>query len=233
MNKRPGALVAAAGAVAALLAAGCGDEPAKTGRGFTTDIDNPYWPLRPGSRWVYRETGEGPVKKVVVTVTPRIKRVASGVSARVVRDEVTEDGKPVELTDDYYAQDRGGNVWYLGEATAEYENGKVTTREGSFEAGRNGAKAGMIMPAHPQPGMSYREEFFRGHAEDQARVLSTDDQAQVPAGHFSNALLIRDSTPLEPRVLEYKLYARGVGQVAALSPSGAGTEKLVSYSRGG
>jgi hypothetical protein len=232
MTKPLSTLLAAAAASAALLAAGCGEERAQAGRGFTTNIDNPYWPLRPGSRWVYSETGEGPAMKVAVTVTPKTKRMANGVTARVVRDEVTEHGKPVELTDDFYAQDRAGNVWYLGEATAEYENGKVKTREGSFEAGRNGAKAGIIMPAHPRPGMGYREEFLRGHAEDQARVLSTDDQAQVPAGHFANALLVRDSTPLEPRVLEYKLYARGVGQVAALSPSGAGTERLVSYRRG-
>ncbi len=150
---------------------------------FTTDIDNPYWPMKPGSRWVYRETDdEGATLRVEVTVTNRTKRIANGVTARVVRDEVTEGGEPVELTDDWYAQDREGNVWYLGEQTAEYENGKVKTRAGSFEAGRDGAQAGIAMPADPRPGLAYRQEYYKGEAEDRARVLSVDDQAEVPGG---------------------------------------------------
>ena len=96
---------------------------------FSTRITNPWWPMRPGSRWVYRETDSGGARqKVVVTVTRRTKRIANGVTARVVSDVATEDGEPVEVTDDYYAQDRDGNVWYLGEATAEYERGKVVSR---------------------------------------------------------------------------------------------------------
>jgi hypothetical protein len=227
----PIAIVAAG---AALVGAGCGDDQQRgEPRRYTTDIDNPYWPMKPGSRWVYRESEGGSVKKVVVTVTDKTKRLANGVTARVVRDEVTENGEPVELTDDFYAQDQDGNVWYMGEETAEYEDGKVTTRAGSFEAGRDGAKAGIIMPAHPRPGMDYRQEYLKGEAEDRARVLSVDDQAEVPAGHFRGALLTRDVNPLEPKVLEYKLYARGVGPVLVLSASGgSGREELISFRRG-
>src|SRR5918996_1071019 len=101
---------------------------------FTTEITNPYWPMKPGSRWVYRETDKDEVLKVVVRVTDQTKRIANGLVARVVHDVVTQDGEPVEVTDDWYAQDSEGNVWYLGEDTAEYENGKMVSREGSFEA---------------------------------------------------------------------------------------------------
>ena len=240
-------------AAAALLAGGCGDDsdsaPAASTRDlpqggepmeldpadFTTAIDNPYWPMKPGSRWVYRETDdEGAALRVVVTVTNRTKKIANGITARVVRDEVTQNGEPIELTDDWYAQDREGNIWYLGERTAEYENGKVKTRAGSFEAGRDGAQAGIAMPADPRPGLSYRQEYFRGEAEDRARVLSVDDQAEVPAGHFRGTLTTRDENPLDPKVLEYKLYARGVGPVLVLSPSGGsgGREQLVRFDRG-
>ena len=117
---------------------------------FHDEIDNPWWPMRPGSRWVYRETApDGTVQRVVVRVLSKTKRIANGVTARVVRDVVTEDGKPVEITDDWYAQDDCGNVWYLGEATSEYENGKRVSTQGSFEAGVDGAQAGVIMPVRP------------------------------------------------------------------------------------
>ena len=107
---------------------------------FTTTIDNPWWPMRPGSRWVYRETApDGTLQRVVVRVLSKTKRIANGVTARVVRDVVTEDARPVEITDDWYAQDDCGNVWYLGEATSEYENGKRVSTQGSFEAGVDGA----------------------------------------------------------------------------------------------
>ena len=120
---------------------------------FTTEIDNPWWPMTPGSRWVYRETdSEGANQKVVVTVTNRTKAIANGIEARVVHDVVTEDGEFVEVTDDWYAQDEDGNVWYLGEDTTEYENGKPVSKAGSFEAGVDGAEPGIIMPAQPEPG---------------------------------------------------------------------------------
>jgi hypothetical protein len=245
---------AAAGLLAATLIAGVGGAGASsTGRQvtcllprggervdlvpsqFTTRIDNPYWPMRPGSRWTYRETdSEGTRQKVVVTVTSRTKRIANGVTVRVVHDAVTEDGSPVEVTDDYYAQDRCGNVWYLGEDTKEYESGKVTSTIGSFEAGVDGAQGGVIVPAKPRPGVSYRQEYYRGEAEDRAQVISLTDQVQVPYGHYGRGrvLLTREWNPLEPKTLELKFYARGVGPVLAIGVSGGSDrEELVSFRR--
>ena len=240
MRTATSAIAAAALAAAAFPAAA----PAGLPRGddhvvldpadFSTRITNPWWPMRPGSRWVYRETdASGGRQRVVVTVTHRLKRIANGVTARVVHDVVSEDGRPVEVTDDYYAQDRAGNVWYLGEATAEYEHGRVVSREGSFEAGVDGAEAGVIMPARPRPGLRYRQEFYAGHAEDRARIVSRREQAGVPFGHFRRVLMTREDNPLEPRVLEFKFYARGIGPVLAVSVSGGSDrEALVRFRRG-
>jgi len=201
---------------------------------FTTRIDNPYWPMRPGSRWIYRETdSEGTKQRVVVTVTPKTKRIANGITARVVHDVVTEEGKPVEVTDDWYAQDKCGNIWYLGEFTKEYENGKVKSTAGSFEAGVDGAQAGVIMPAKPREGMRYRQEYYAGEAEDRASIFSLDEQAEVPLGHFKDVVMTRDVNPLSPKVLEFKFFARGVGPVLAIGVSGGSDrEELLSYTRG-
>jgi hypothetical protein len=202
---------------------------------FTTRIDNPYLPMRPGSRWVYRETEtDGTVQRVVVRVTRRTKRVAAGITARVVRDTVTERGRLVEDTFDWFAQDRAGNVWYLGEDTTEYEDGRPASKAGSWEAGVDGATAGIVMPARPQPGRTFRQENAPGEAQDRARVVGLDDQAEVPAGHFRRVVTTKDWTPLQPNVLEYKFYARGVGLVLVLDVSGgSGREELVRYERGG
>jgi hypothetical protein len=201
---------------------------------FTTRITNPWFPMRPGTRWTYRETdAEGTRQRVVVTVTERTKAIANGVTTRVVTDVVTEGGEPVEVTEDHYAQDRRGNVWYLGEDTAEYEHGRVVSREGSFEAGVDGAEAGVIMPARPRPGLRYRQEYYRGHAEDRAKVVGLREQAGVPYGHFRRVLMTREDNPLEPKVLEFKFYARGIGPVLAVSVSGGSDrEALVRFRRG-
>jgi hypothetical protein len=190
--------------------------------------------MKRGTRWVYRETApDGTHQKVVVTVTDKTKRIANGVEAAVVRDEVTEDGVPVEITDDWYAQDRDGNVWYLGEDTTEYENGKPVTKSGSFEAGKDGAQAGVIMPADPRPGLSYRQEYYKGEAEDRGSVVSLDEQAEVPSGHYRPALMTRDENPLEPKILEFKFFAKGVGPVLAIGVSGGSDrEELVSFRPG-
>ena len=204
---------------------------------FTTKIDNPYWPMEPGARWVYRETDqEGADQRVVVTVTDRTKKIANGIDARVVRDVVsdTNSGEPVEITDDWYAQDSDGNIWYMGEATAEYENGKIVTRAGSFEAGVDGAQPGIIMPAEPEVGQTYRQEYYRGKAEDEGAVVSLDAQAEVPAGHFDPALMTQDTNPLEPKVYELKFYAKDVGPALAVSVSGGSDrEELLGYTKGG
>ncbi len=190
--------------------------------------------MAPGSRWVYRETDPaGARQRVVVTVTDRTKRIANGITARVVTDVVTEGEQPVEITEDWYAQDRAGNIWYLGEHTKEYENGMFKSTAGSFEAGVDGAQPGIAMPADPEPGLAYRQEYYAGHAEDRAEVLSLGEQAQVPFGHFDEVVMTKDLNPLEPEILEYKLYARGVGPVLAIGVSGGSDrEELVSFTRG-
>jgi hypothetical protein len=215
-----------------------GGEPVELDPGdFTTVIDNRWLPLTPGGRWIYRETDpRGGTQRVVVRVRGRTRTVANGVEARVVSDVASEGGEPIEVTDDWYAQDRSGNVWYLGERTAEYRNGEVTSRAGSWEAGRDGAEAGIVMPADPRPGMRYRQEYYRGEAEDSAAVVGRgDDRAGVPYGYFDeDVVMTRETTPLEPRIEELKLYAPGIGEVLSLhSDRSRGSSELVSYRPGG
>ncbi len=197
---------------------------------FTTEIDNPYLPMVPGTRWTYREVGpDGEVMEVVVIVTNTTRQIANGVTARVVRDTVTLDGEIIEDTFDWYAQDQAGNVWYFGEDTAEFGSGEITSTAGSFEAGVDGALPGIIMPGNPTPGMKYRQEYYAGEAEDNGEVLSTNEMADVPFGHFEEMLLTKDTITLEPEVLQYKLYARGVGVVLVLDVSGgSGREELIN-----
>jgi hypothetical protein len=196
---------------------------------FTANVTNPWFPLKPGTRWTYRETTEDDeVVDVVVTATSVTRRIANGVTARVVRDTVTLDGAIIEDTLDWYAQDEDGTVWYLGEDTAEFEDGKITTREGSFEAGVDGAQAGVIMPFAPEVGMAYRQEYYEGEAEDNGEVLALGQHASVPAGQYDNLLQTADTTPLEPDVLEHKYYADGVGLVLTIDKEGGGREELLS-----
>ena len=214
-----------------------GSEPAMLNPAdFTTKIDNPYWPMTPGNQWVYRETDTtGARQKVVITVTSKTKKIANGITARVIRDVATEKGAKVEVTDDWYAQDKDGNVWYLGEKTAEYKNGKVASRHGSFEAGVDGAQAGIAMPANPEPGLSYRQEYYKGEAEDKSAVVTVGlERVQVPYGFVNkDVLMTRDLVPLEPRVQELKFYARGVGPLLSVHTDGkGGRAELVSFKRG-
>jgi len=197
---------------------------------FSTDITNEYWPMKPGTRWTSREIDEeGEAQEVVVTVTSATRKIANGITARVVRDTVSSDGEVVEDTFDWYAQDSDGNIWYLGEDTAEFEDGKVSSREGSFEAGVDGALPGIALPGSPVDGMAYRQEYYEGEAEDNGEVLSTEEMAEVPAGQYDGVLLTKDTIALEPDVLEYKLYAPGVGPVLVFGVSGGGgREELIS-----
>jgi len=199
---------------------------------FTTNIDNPYWPMRPGSHWVYREVENGETQRVDVTVTNQTKTL-EGIEARVVHDRVSRNGETLEDTYDWYAQDSAGNLWYLGEDTAEYENGKLKTKAGTWTAGVDGAEPGVVVPANPKQGMTYREEYYAGHAEDGAEVLGVNSQVQVPFGRFKNALLTRNFSTIEPTVEEMKLYAKGVGPVMELLISGgSGRTELLSYTKG-
>jgi hypothetical protein len=198
---------------------------------FTTNIDNPYFPLAPGGRWVYREREGGATNRVVITVTNRTKEI-EGITARVIRDTVTENGELVEDTRDWYAQDADGNVWYMGEATTEYENGKPKTTEGSWQAGVDGAEPGIVMPADPKVGQAYRQEYYKGHAEDRARVLRLDAAVTVPFGRFDRALETEDIGPLGKGTLEHKFYVKNVGQVLAVGVSGGNSrEDLLSFRR--
>jgi hypothetical protein len=200
---------------------------------FTADITHQYWPMKPGTRWTYRDVDEkGEVQTVVVVATAETKKLANGVTARVVRDTVTAEGELVEDTFDWYAQDSAGNVWYMGEDTAEFENGKIASRDGSFEAGVGGALPGILLPAEPQVGQKYRQEYLKGEAEDNGEVLGINQLVEVPAGRYSDALLTRDTTNLEPDVVEYKLYAPDVGPVLAVDISGgAAREALVKLDK--
>ena len=180
------------------------------------NVDNPYFPLPVGRQWVYREGDQ----RVVVTVTDRTKLMANGVVARVVTDHVTRRHQPVEITEDYYAQDARGTVWYLGEETTEYAHGRPVSKEGSFEAGVDGAQAGIVMPAHPRVGMRYRQELYKGHAEDRAKIVSRNERVRTPLRRYRRTLMTLETNPLEPDVLEAKFYARGVGLVLAVGLSG-------------
>lgn len=197
---------------------------------FSVNITNLYWPMSPGRRWSYVERElDGSEATAVTIVTDQTKVLANGVTVRVVRDTLTRDGEVIEDTIDYYAQDDAGNIWYFGEQTAEFDNGVVTTTAGSFEAGVDGALGGIAVPAEPIAGMTYRQEYLRGEAEDNGAVLSTDELATVPTGSYRNVLLTKDTTPLEPDLLEYKLYAKGVGPVLVLTASGGSTRtELIS-----
>ena len=193
------------------------------------NVDNPYFPLPVGRQWVYREGDQ----RVEVTVTDRTKLIANGVVARVVTDRVTRKRQPVEITEDYYAQDAKGTVWYLGEDTTEYEGGKPVSKEGSFEAGVDGARAGIIMPAHPRVGMRYRQELYKGHAEDKAKIVSLNERVRTPLRRYRHTLMTLETNPLEPDVLEAKFYARGVGIVLAVGMSGdTDREELVRLRAG-
>ena len=164
------------------------------------------------------------------------KMMANGIEARVIRDTVTENGAPVEITDDWYAQDKAGNVWYLGEYVTNYENGKVVDHGGSFEAGVDGAQPGIAMPANPDPGLSYRQEYYKGEAEDKASVITIgEEKVQVPLGYFDkDVLMTRDLVPTEPKVQELKFYAPNVGPLLSVHTDGAGARaELVTHSQAG
>ena len=194
---------------------------------FQADIDNPYFPLAPGMRWVYEGAEGDEVERVEVVVTSERKEVL-GISAVVVRDTVTIDDELVEDTFDWFAQDHDGNVWYLGEDTKEYEDGQVVSTAGSWEAGVDGAEAGIVMLGDPTVGRAYRQEYYPGEAEDLAEVVRRRVSEDVAAGSFDDIVVIREWNPLEPEVVEEKYHAPGVGPIlAVVVEGGAGREELV------
>jgi hypothetical protein len=217
----------AAGAAAATLS-GCAGGPPKVDpagvdgleiptpspdpRDFVASVDNPWFPLEPGTVWTYRARSDEGTAKVVVTVTDRTQAVR-GVPTTVVHDVVTDArGRTVEDTFGWYAQDTAGNVWSFGEAITAYD-GRRRRTEGSWEAGVDGAQAGLVMPARPRVGDGYAQEHREGVAEDRAEILSVDEPRVVPFGRYDDVVQTERTTPLEPGLVEHTYYAPGVGVV--------------------
>jgi hypothetical protein len=187
---------------------------------FGPSVTNPYLPLKPGTTFVYSGTKDGKPALNIVVPTSRTK-VIDGVETRVIEDRLYLDDALVERTSDYYAQDRCGNVWYFGEDTAELDDdGNVVSTEGSFHAGVAGAQPGVFMPAHPTVGRRFRQEWYRGHAEDTFKVLDLSQRVTVPYGTFRHALRTRETTALEPGVVDNKSFVKGVGEVEELTAKG-------------
>jgi hypothetical protein len=199
---------------------------------FVDGVTNPYMPLVPGSRWVYEGEDDGETEHVEVVVTDERKEVL-GISAVVVRDTVEVDGELAEDTFDWFAQDRDGNVWYLGEDTTEYEDGEAVNHDGAWEAGVDGAFPGIVMPADPTVGHAYRQEYYEGEAEDLGEILDTGASVTVPAGAYRDVVVTRDWNPLEPDVVEEKYYAPGIGVVLETKvEGGTGRIELLSTTAG-
>lgn len=197
---------------------------------FVAEIDNPYFPLMPGTTFIYEgQTAEG-LERVEFAVTHDIK-VIQGVACVQIRDIVTLNGDVIEDTLDWFAQDKDGNVWYMGENVNDYEGGRVVSVAGSWVVGADGAAPGIIMKAQPQVGELYRQEFLLGEAEDLAEVLSLTESVAVPYGSFDDCLKTADFTPLEPDALEHKYYASGVGQIMTVNVTTGDRIKLIEITQ--
>jgi hypothetical protein len=215
--------------IAAIAVAGASPAPAS----FTPVATNPWFPLRPGMRWVYRGVEGGAPARDVFRVTARVEMI-DGVPCATISDRLYHRGRLVERTTDWYTQDGDGNVWYYGERTAELDrHGRVTSTEGTWRAGRDGARPGIFMPADPKVGDRYQQEDYPGHAEDWFAVMSRRATIRTPfATYRRRALKTREWTPLEPGVSDRKWYARGVGQVAEATVKGGDDRlKLVAFRR--
>jgi hypothetical protein len=200
---------------------------------FSARVDNPWYPLRPGSVYVYQGMKDGKRSRDVLTVTHSIRRI-DGVPCVVVDDRLYLEGALEERTTEWYSEDARGNVWYFGEKTAELDiRGHVTTTSGSWRSGVGGARPGVFMYARPRVGQAGRQELLKGQAEDRFRVLSLHASVRVPFVTSTQGLLTKEWTPLEPGVLDHKVYVRGIGDVLEMTVRG-GSERaaLVSFRRG-
>jgi hypothetical protein len=199
---------------------------------FSARVDNPWFPLIAGTTYVYRGARDGHPSREVLTVTHKIKLI-DGVPCAVIEDRLYLSGYLGERTTDWYSQDKQGNVWYFGERTAELaKDGHITSTSGTWQAGVKGAKPGIYMFAHPKVGQAAEQEFYTGQAQDHFKVLSLHASATVPYTSSTNALLTEEWTPLEPGVLDHKLYVRGIGTVLEQTVKG-GSERaaLVSFKK--
>ena len=225
-------------AVVVVVSAG-GSTPAKNNNPpfpspdrFVAHVTNSWFPLKPGTVFTSRGEEDGDQVRDVFTVTNRTKTIL-GVKTTVIDDRVYVNGKLEERTNDWYAQDADGNVWYLGEATGTLDSkGRFKSHEGSWQAGVDGAKAGIFMPAHPRVGQTGQQEVYKGHAEDEFKVLSTTSHVKTPAVSSKKALLTQETTPLEKGVVDHKVYVRGYGTVAEKTIKGGNEQlELVSVKR--
>ena len=185
---------------------------------FVARVDNPFFPLVPGTTMRYLETTDEGTRDVVSTVMPDVKVIA-GVSVTVVHEVSSAAGEVHEDTWDWYAQDRAGNVWYFGEDTTEYERGKAS-KEGSWETGVKGAKPGIVMPAHPVVGRMDRQEYAVGEAEDQGQVIGVNETVRVGDTQYTGCVKTKEWSRLEPAVVEHKYYAPGIGFVSEVTIEG-------------
>jgi hypothetical protein len=195
-------------------------EPQLDPKDFSIVVDNRYFPLPVGRTWVYRGVRDGQTQIDRVTVTSKTKLVAEGITARVVRDVATHKGKLLEKTADWYAQDKQGNVWYVGEDTTAYLPNGQTDKSGSWEAGVNDAEPGIIMLANPQIPDAYRQEFLNGEAEDTAWIINRGGKVSAPIGTFRPALRTVEFARIEPDVVDQKVYAPGIGIVTETALTG-------------
>jgi hypothetical protein len=218
-----GAALAYAGAGIAAPGHSSAYNPKIDPKSFTDRITNPYLPLAPGTTHTYKGTRDGNPTLHVVSVTKQ-HRTVMGVRCVVVKDNVYQSQSLVERTTDWYAQDKSGNVWYFGEDTAELANGVVTTTAGTWEAGVDKALPGIVMPAKPIIGRTYRQEYRPGVALDMATIVKLNATVKVPKGTYHNLVVTFDKNPLDPSKKEYKYYARGIGFVHAVLHGGGHVE---------
>jgi hypothetical protein len=193
---------------------------------FVTEVDNHYYTLTPGMSYTYQsETDEG-TEKNIVTITNETKNIL-GVTTTIVWDRVWLNDELIEETYDWYAQDKDGNVWYFGEDSKDYENGVVVSTKGSWEAGIDGAKPGIIIEAHPKVGDSYRQEYYKGEAEDMGKVVALEESVTVPYGRFTDCIKTKDWSKIEPG-REYKYYCTEVeGLVLEVVPNSGERIELI------
>jgi hypothetical protein len=179
---------------------------------LTSNVTNPFLPMPVGASWTILAETEDGLERIEVSVTADTRTVW-GVEALVVQDTAYLDDVIIEDTWDWFAQDGEGNVWYLGEETQEYVDGMPGTTAGSWEAGVEGALPGIVMLAEPTVGTSYRQEYYKGEAEDYGTVVSLDETVSVPGGDFENCIKIRERSVIDPELDEMKYYCEGVGNV--------------------
>ncbi len=198
---------------------------------FVSIVNNPYFPLRVGSTWTYEAMlADGSVERNVVEVLEETHTV-KGVEATVVHDVVYQNDQLIEETYDWYAQDRDGNVWYLGEEVDNYENGQLVDHAGSWEWGVDGALPGVIMWAAPSEHLNeeYYQEYYAGEAEDQGKVVGVNESVTIPFGSYSGVVKTYDFSALDPELQEFKYYAEGVGLVKEINQVAGEEVVLVEF----